>query len=78
MEKYQVKVNVEAYVWLDADNAKEAKFMAEDIATAGAGKMLSRVLYDIEVCGSEASDVFVVAEGTGGVLTQNTINDKTN
>jgi len=73
MAKFQVKVMVETYVWLDADNAKEAKFKAKDIAHALAGKELAPVLYDIEVCGSEASDVFEVAEGTSGVRPSNVL-----
>ena len=58
---------VEAYVWLDAENPKEAMFKARDITQALAGKELAPVLYDIEVCGTEPCELFEIPPGARGV-----------
>ena len=72
MAKFQVKLTIEAYVWLEAESAREAKHKAE--ASMALGQIVSseaQVFHGIEVCGSEASDVFELAEGVSGVLTSN-------
>lgn len=68
MKKYQVKIAIEAYVWLDAENPEQAMFMANDIASASAGTILAPVLHDIEIGGTEAVEVFEVSESSKGCV----------
>jgi hypothetical protein len=68
MKKYQVKIVIEAYVWLDAENTEQAMFMANDIASASAGITLAPALHGIEVGGTEAIEVFELPEGSKGCV----------
>ena len=68
MKHYMVKVMVEAYVWLDAENPNQARFLACDIAGCKAGKELMPVLSDIEACAIDALEVYEKPSNTHGCV----------
>ncbi len=65
--KYQAKVMVEAYVWLECDDPRQALFIAADINGIQQGPTLRAHCNDAEVCGAEAVDLFEVSDVPGAV-----------
>ena len=63
-----VKLMVEAYVWLDADNPKTAMFLASDIENCLAGEALKKGMQNIMVGGAEALELNEISDGTKGIV----------
>lgn len=69
MKKYLVKVKVEGYVWLEADNPQQAMFAAADITGMKAGNMLGACLNDVEVAGVEVEELNELSPIVAGAVT---------
>lgn len=71
--KYQVKIMVEAYVWLECDDPRQACFIAADISGLEQGPTLRGCCNDVEVGGAEAVELFEVSDVPGAVNTKVTL-----
>lgn len=69
MKKYLVKVKVEGYVWLEADNPKQAVFAAADITGMKAGHTLGAFCNDVEVAGVEVEELNELSPIVAGAVT---------
>ena len=69
MKKYLIKVKVEGYVWLEADNPKQAMFAAADITGLKAGDILGACCNDIEVAGAEVEELNELSPIVAGAAT---------
>lgn len=65
-KKYMIKVVVEGYVWLEADNPKQALFLAQDIAGMKEGLDLGAHCNDIEVINALPVELHEVSDLVGG------------
>ncbi len=69
MKKYLAKVKIEAYVWLEADDPKQAMFAAADITGIKDGPTLGACCNDAEVAGVEVEELNEVSPIVAGAVT---------
>jgi len=70
MRKFQAKVMVEAYVWLEAETPDQAMFIAANIDNIKTGITLSSLCSDSEVGHAETVELYELTDTpTGAVKT---------